>query len=294
MAGSIDIAAPTPLDYFASLVADDASLSLIEAAASLAQDDYPELDVQGVLDELDELAARIKRRIPSDATEVHRIRLLNRYFFAELGFAGNLNHTRDPDNSFVHRVLQTRRGIPVSLAVLYIELAQSLGLDACGVSFPGHFLVKIRLRSARRLGEVIIDPVNGRSMSREDLDEVLQPYKRAQGLTGDFDAPLGLFLQSASARDILARMLGNLKQIHMESADGRRLLQVQHRLVILLPDAAHERRDRGVTLARLGDYRSARTDLEFYLCERPQAEDAPVLRSLLEGWSTGAGRATDD
>ena len=136
---------PTALDYFAMLVADDASLSLVEAAASIAQDEHPQLDVQAVLAEIDALAAKLRRRVPADAVPLQRLRVLNRFFFHELGFAGNVNHYHDPRNSYLHEVLRSRRGIPITLAVLYIELAQQIGLRARGVSFPGHFLVKLRL-----------------------------------------------------------------------------------------------------------------------------------------------------
>src|SRR5580765_33078 len=214
MAGPMTFETPTALEYFATLVADDASLSLVEAAAAIAQDEFPQLDTQAVLAEIDALAARLKRRFPADAVPVQRLRWLNRFFFQELGFAGNVNHYYDPDNSYLHRVLDTRRGIPITLAILYVELASQIGLTARGVSFPGHFLIKLRMATGRQQGEVVIDPFTGHSLSREELDERLQPYRRQQGLEGDFDVPLGLFLQAATAREVIARMLRNLKEIH--------------------------------------------------------------------------------
>ncbi len=285
MPGPLRIAAPTPLEYFASLVADDASFSLTEAAVSIAQDEYPALDAQGVLDSIDELAQRLKRRIPGDAVPVQRLRFLNRYFFQELGFAGNVNDYYDQDNSYLHRVLETRRGIPITLAVLYIELATQVGLTARGVSFPGHFLVKLRMPK----GEVVIDPFSGHSLSREELDERLQPYRRSQGLTGDFEVPLGLFLQAAPPRDVVARMLRNLKEIHRTAEDWPRLLAVMNRLVVLLPQAWEERRDRGLTHAELGDYRAACDDLAAYLEHRPAADDHAALADRLRELRT-AGR----
>ncbi len=207
-----------------------------------------------MLAEIDALAARLLRRLPADAPTLHKLRLLNRYFFSELGFAGNLNNYYDPANSYLPQVLASRRGIPISLAVLYIEIANQIGLRARGVSFPGHFLVKLRVQGGAQAGEVVIDPLNGRSLSREQLDEMLQPYKRSHGLIGDFDMPLGLFLQEAPARDVIARMLRNLKEIHRSDEDWPRLLGVMHRLVILLPEAAEERRDRGLVWAELGQF----------------------------------------
>lgn len=273
MAAPFSIEVPTALAYFANLVADDASLSLTEAAVAIAQDEFPQLDTQSVLAELDTLADRLKRRIPADASSVHRLRFLNRYFFHELGFAGNLNDYYASGNSYVHEVLRTRHGIPISLAVIYLELAGQVGLVARGVAFPGHFLVKVRMPK----GEVVIDPFTGRSLSRDELDERLVPYKRRQGLQGEFDMPLGLFLQPASPREILARMLRNLKEIHRSAEDWPRLLAVQQRLVLLLPREWDEMRDRGLAQAELGIWDAAADDLDAYVAHSPLAEDRRAI-----------------
>jgi regulator of sirC expression with transglutaminase-like and TPR domain len=267
------IAIPTPLEYFASLVADDAHFALTEAAISLAQDEEPALDAQMVLAEIDAVAQTLRRRIPADAVPVQKLRFLNRYFFQELGFAGNVNDYYASANSYLHDVLRTRRGIPISLAVLYIELATQIGLTARGVSFPGHFLVKVKMPQ----GEVVIDPFTGQSLSRDELDERLLPYKRRQGLLGEFDMPLGLFLQSASPREVLARMLRNLKEIHRSAEDWPRLLAVQQRLVVLLPRDWDERRDRGLAQAELGVWDAAADDLDAYVAHSPQAEDRGAI-----------------
>lgn len=279
--GSLRFEAPTALEYFAALVAEDSSFSLLEAAVSIAQDDYPQLDPLSVLAEIDGLADRLKRRIPADAVALQKLRFLNRYFFQELGFSGNVNDYYDPRNSYLHQVLASRRGIPISLAMLYIEFAAQIGLDARGVSFPGHFLVKLRLHTGSQQGEVVIDPFTGHSLSREELDERLQPYRRQQGLEGDYEVPLGLFLQAAPARDVVARMLRNLKEIHRAAQDWPRLLAVQQRLVILLPEAWEERRDRGLASAELGQVGDAVGDIEAYLAHRPRADDARALRERL-------------
>ena len=274
---SLRFEAPTLLDYFAALVADDRQFSQLEAAIAVAQDDEPGLDVQSVLSQIDTLAARLVRRIAADTGALQKLRYLNRYFFQELGFAGNVNDYYDAHNSYLHRVLVTRRGIPITLALIYIEIAQQLGLAAFPVSFPGHFLVKLKMPD----GEVIIDPFNGQSLSREALDERLLPYRRQQGLVGEFEAPLGLFLQAASGRDVLARLLRNLKEIHRSAEDWPRLLAVQQRLVLLLPQAWEERRDRGLVLAESGDHSAAIDDLEAYVSHRPEADDAHALRERL-------------
>ena len=275
---SLRFEAPTLLDYFASLVADDRQFSQLEAAIAIAQDEEPSLDVQGVLSQIDTLAARLKQRIAADTGALQKLRYLNRYFFQELGFAGNVNDYHDPHNSYLHRVLATRRGIPITLALLYIEIAQQIGLDARPVSFPGHFLAKLKMPQ----GEVIIDPFSGQSLSREALEVRLAPYRWRQGLVGEFEAPLGLFLQTASGRDVLARMLRNLKEIHRSAERWPPLLGVQERLVVLLPEAWEERRDRALVLAELGQDIAAASDLQVYLDHRADAEDAHALRQRLD------------
>lgn len=283
MAGSLQFEAPSALGYFASLVADDASLPLLEAAVSIGQDEYPDLDIQSVLAEIDTLAERLRRRIPADAVPLQRLRWLNRFFFHELGFAGNVNDYYDPSNSYLHRVLATRRGIPITLAVLYVELATQVGLKARGVSFPGHFLIKLSLP----LGEAVVDPLSGQSLSRGELEERLEPYLdadsppgvEAAGALGD---PLALFLRPASSREILARMLRNLASIHRGHGDLLRLLQVQQRLVALQPDEWDWRRDRGETLAQLGQTEAAIDDLAEYLRRAHGAGDRGRVAARLE------------
>ncbi len=264
---------PTPLEYFASLVASDEHFPLLEAAASLAQDEYPGLDVEQVLGDVDQLIARLKRRIPADASAIARLRILNQFFYRDLNFAGNINNYYDPDNSYLSAVLRTRKGIPISLAVLWVEVAQAVNLNARGVAFPGHFLVKINLPK----GQVVIDPLNGNSLSREDLSERIEPYKRRSGLVDDFDVPMGLYLQPAQPRDIIARMLRNLKEIHKTQEDWTRLISVLDRLIVLQPDAWSDYRDRGLAHAELGHLQSAVPDLEMYLTKADDALDLDLI-----------------
>lgn len=265
------LARPTPLDYFATLVAEDKGLNLLEAAISLAQDEHPGLDVQAVLSEVDTLAGRLRRRITPDMAKPERLRLLTRFFHGELGFAGNLNNFYAADNSFVHRVLEMRRGIPITLAVLLLELAEQIGLAAAGIAFPGHFLIKFEIEG----GEVVVDPFNGQQLSRARLDERLAVFRQEQ------DIPLDLVLRAAAPREILARMLRNLKEIHRAANDWPRLLAVQQRLVVLLAGDAAERRDRGLALEAVGASAAAAEDFAFYLARHADAADAEALRKRL-------------
>ena len=270
---SLSLSAPTALEYFSSLVQSDEHFPLLEAAASLAQDEYPELDVQQVLGDVDQLLARLKRRLPADAAPLQRLRLLNQFFFHDLNFGGNVNDYYDPDNSYLNAVLRTRRGIPISLAVLWMELAQGLDLQVRGVGFPGHFMLKVTLPK----GQVVIDPFTGRSLTREDLSERIEPYKRSSGMIGDYDVPLGLYLQPATPRDIISRMLQNLKEVHQAQEDWQRLIAVQNRLIALLPEAWGEHRDRGLAHAEQGHAALAVGDLETYLAHVEDALDLDLI-----------------
>lgn len=275
---SLKLTVPTPLEYFSSLVASDRAFPLLEAAASLGQDDYPELSVQQVLNDVDQLLARINRRIPKDADALVRMQVLNRVLYRDLGFAANHNHFGDPDNSYLHCVLKTRLGIPVSLAVIWLELARGLGLEAYGLSFPGHFLVKVLLNE----GQVVIDPLSGQSQTQAALLEMLETFAEPPGVQHSVDRRLAPYLDAASPREILARMLRNLKHIHAAEEDWLRFLAVEDRLLILLPGAWSEYRDRGMAFAEAGFVDRAVSDLETYLAHAGSAPDRSAISMRAE------------
>ncbi|WP_118179622.1 SirB1 family protein [Paraburkholderia phosphatilytica] len=263
------------LDYFSALVAEDDGLPLTETALSLAQDAYPDVDLQATLAEIDELVVRLKRRMPEEVDLMQKVGIMNRFFFRELGFAGNVNDYYDPDNSHLNIVLKRRRGIPISLAVLYLEMAEQVGIPARGVSFPGHFLLRVTTPE----GEVMLDPTNGKSLSEPEMVEMLEPFVTSAG--DSISRALRMLLQPATQREVIARMLGNLKSIYLQTERWQRLLAVQERLVILLPQSIEEVRDRGFAYARLDYLRPALEDLERYLGDRPDADDATVVESQL-------------
>lgn len=279
----------TPLEYFATLVSESAeqeALPLTEAAIAIAQDNYPRLDLGAVQFELDRLAATLRARLPSDASMVHRLRSLNHYFYKELGFQGNRNDYYDPDNTYLNRVLERRRGIPISLAILYMEIGEQIGLPLRGVSFPGHFLVKLTVRS----GDIYLDPYTGQSLSREELEERLAQFLEARKMEVRADLALIPAIQEAPARDILVRMLRNLKGIYHDRRDFDRLLAVQQRLVILRPEAAEERRDRGLIYAQLECSRAALDDLNYYLKQQPDAAESEEIRRTIAILKEANGR----
>jgi regulator of sirC expression with transglutaminase-like and TPR domain len=277
---ALTFSAPTPLGYFASLVQSDEHFPLLEAAASLAQDEEPTIDVQQVLDDVERLLKRVTARMPDEADDLTRLAILTQVFYKDLGFGVNANNYFAPENSYLFEVLRTRRGIPISLAVIWLELARGLELQAQGISFPGHFLVKVALEG----GLVVLDPLTGESLGLDSLSERLSPYRDPADQTAapnldEGETPLGLYLQACPPRDMLARMLRNLKEIFRAQEDWPRMLQVQDRLVILLPEVWPERRDRGLVHAELGHVHEALQDLRLYLEAVPAGPDTVALRN---------------
>ena len=290
----------TPLEYFTTLVSppdDGEDIPLTEAALAIAQDVDPRLDLASAQSDIDRLAATLRARLPADAGQVHKLRLLNRFFFHELGFAGNANDYYDPANSYLSKVLERRRGIPISLAVLLMEVGEQIGLPLRGVSFPGHFLVKLKVRA----GDLYLDPMTGESLSREQLEERLSEFLEAARtsvaeaamprLDGEaFEMALSQALREATSREILTRMLRNLKGIYHGRNDYARLLEVQNRLVVLLPDQHEERRDRGLVYAQLECPRAALEDLTAYLNAAPDAPEAGEIRRTLDVLRDASGK----
>lgn len=209
----------SPLEYFRLLVAQPESIPLLEAAASIAMDAHPTLDLPGFLDTFDTMAVELARDCRGSRDDRERLERMLRFFQARHGFAGNFDDYYDPDNSYLHRVLATRRGIPITLAVLLVEWARGIGLDAHGVGFPGHFLVRVNLRA----GVAILDPFTGSL-----LDEGLLARMASRHAL-----PAERLLAPATASQILTRMLGNLHQIHKRRSDDAMREKVEARLRML-------------------------------------------------------------
>lgn len=254
----------------------DEDVSLAEGALWIAAGEYPGLNIDDYLGRLHEMAARLRGRLRADVATAEKLLALNHYLFDELGFSGNSDDFYDPRNSFLNEVIERRVGIPITLGVIYIEIGRRIGLGLHGISFPGHFLVKCALRD----GMVVLDPyAGGVSLGVEELQQRLQ----AAGSPGKVDdAILGHLLGAATNKEVLGRMLRNLKGIYIEGGDWLRALSASERVIALAPaDAGEEYRDRGSIYLQLECIRAALGDFGTYLKQCPGAADADAVRAQM-------------
>lgn len=269
------------LEEFAELLArDDSAIDLAHACLMIAQDAYPGLQVERYLGEIERMAIRLRARVAKIDPVEERVMALNQFLFEELGYRGNAEEYYDPRNSYLNEVMDRRTGIPITLAVLYMAVGRRIGLPLEGVSFPGHFLVRLRLRG----GMLVLDPFGGGApLSEHDLRERLQRVipKGATENVPVADLPLDQFLEPATPRQILARVLRNLKGIYREADQPQRMLEVLDRMLVVAPDSSAERRDRGLLYQRLECYRAALKDLQDYLEREPEAPDFEEVRARL-------------
>jgi regulator of sirC expression with transglutaminase-like and TPR domain len=222
---------------------------------------------------LDAIASVLRDRLPENSYPLKIIQTINQYLFEELRFTGNTRDYYDPRNSYLNEVLDRKLGIPLSLSILYLEIAQRLNFPMVGIGMPGHFLIRPNFEDAG----IFVDAFNqGEILFPEDCETRLQQvYQQPVKLDPAFLAPI-------SNRQILVRMLTNLKFIYVNHNHYEKALQVINSLLILLPDSETELRDRGLLYYQMGDGEHAIVDLETYLQLSPNAQDAPAIYQLLE------------
>ncbi len=236
---------------------------LATAALLIARLEYPHLDASLYLDRLDSMGRAAADRIgraPEDDARL-QVAALNDYLFEEEGFAGNRKHYDDPRNSFLNAVLDRRSGIPVTLALVYMEVARRAGLRVEGVNFPGHFLLRMPTRVPVAGDDVLIlDPFHrGAILSETDCRRLLRDHA---GADAEFEPAL---LAGATKLQILVRMLVNLKRIYVKMRSFPQGLAMTELLLALDPSALTELRDRGLLAYNLNDFPAALRDLEAYL-----------------------------
>lgn len=249
--------------------------ALATGALLIAAHACPTLDLEAVLARLQSMAETVRSRLRPDISATETLIALNHFLFDELGFRGNAGDYYDPRNSYLNEVLERRLGIPISLAVLYIDLGRRLGLALDGISFPAHFLVRCRLRG----GVVFLDPFHrGASLSEAELRRRLAGGEGAPAVD---EARLQAALRPATVPEILARMLRNLRAIHLHAGDAAEALWAADRIVFLLPDAAADVRDRGRLYLDLECFRAALADFRRYLELAPAAAAAEGVPAIV-------------
>ena len=266
------------LESFAQVVeGEDVRIDLAQACLMIAQDAYPSLDVERYLGEIERMAIRLRSRMPQTCGAEERIVALNQFLYEDLGYWGNTDDYYDPRNSYLNQVIDRKTGIPITMSILYMEVGRRVGLPLEGVSFPGHFLVRVRLRG----GMLVLDPFAGGAPQseaelRERLQRVIPPAVTDNVPVADL--PLDQFLEPASKRQILSRVLRNLKGIYREADKPDRMLEVLNRMLVVTPEANAELRDRGYVYQRLECWRPALKDLTDYAQREPDAPDLDDVR----------------
>jgi regulator of sirC expression with transglutaminase-like and TPR domain len=249
------------LEAFGQLIArDDARIDLARACLMIAQDAYPGSMSERYLGAIERMAIRLRAAMPQNVSAEERVVALNKFLYEDEGFWGNTDDYYDPRNSYLNEVIDRKTGIPITLSILYMELGRRIGLPLEGVSFPGHFLVRLKLRG----GVLVLDPFSGGAPQSED--DLRKRVKRVipDGVADDLPAaelPLDQFLEPATNRQILSRVLRNLKGIYREIDKPERMLDVLNRMLLVTPGASAELRERGLVYHRLECYRAALQDL---------------------------------
>jgi regulator of sirC expression with transglutaminase-like and TPR domain len=256
---------------FSSLTARE-PVPLARGALLIAKEEYPDLDVEKYLDQIAELTAEAEPIVQAGSDTIEKVQLLSEFLYARKGFDGNRDAFGDPRNSFLNDVLERRVGIPITLAVLYIEIGRRLGLNLFGVSFPAHFLVK----AVDERGELIIDPFNSGSIL--GLDEIKARLTQIYGQPVELNPAM---LKSVGARQILGRMLRNLKNIYASGADWPRSLAALDRILLLEPRAVDELLERAVVYERLECFGPALDDFQSFINQAPDHPNAEGAREAV-------------
>jgi regulator of sirC expression with transglutaminase-like and TPR domain len=250
----------------------DEDIDLAAATLQIARREYPDLDPIHYLHRLDDMAAACRAPSPGAVPEV--LEAMNGYLFGAYGLRGDLQTFNDPRNSFLNQVLDRKLGIPISLSLVYMEIGARLGLEIRGISFPGHFLVRVGDSEAG----LVLDPfAGGAVLDRKELRRRLLNYPAEQRRGWDLEQ----LLVPASRREILARMLRNLKAIYVNRKDFRRALEIVNMMLDLYPEAAGELRDRALIYDQMDCLHAAIESYEQYLDLCPDAEETEYVRDRL-------------
>ena len=250
----------------------DAHIDLARAALLVAAENDPTLDVDAEMARLEQWAGELGRRIDPSWNNLQRLARLRTFMYEDLGFKGDVRGYYSPANSLLHSVMSRRLGIPLTLSIVFMEIGWRIGVPFEGVGFPGHFLVRL----TGEPGDLLLDPYDhGASVHEEDCRRMIQ---LTTGGTVPYDPSM---IRSLGKRDMIARLLFNLKVSCLKTNDDAGALSAVERLLLLHPNEPPELRDRGLLLYRMDRYRDARSSLEAYLRARPDALDREVIERHL-------------
>lgn len=262
--------------FYQEIHQSEEQIDLARAALYIAQEEYPTLDPAEYLNALDTMAAEVGERLGEQRYPLRIVQTINEYLYDDLGFTGNSSDYYDPRNSFLNQAIDRRTGIPITLSLVYLEIARRLDFPMLGIGMPGHFLIRPDFEEAG----IFVDAFNrGEVLFPADCEQRLSLiYGRAVQLQPEFLEPIG-------AKQFLARMLTNLKAIYLNRGEAQKCLAAIERILLLFPDAPVELRDRGLFYYQTGEWTQARQDLESYLSILPHAEDSSVIRQILDRMS---------
>ncbi len=248
-------------------------VDLAKAALYIAQEEYPDLDITDHLELLDQMAEALKRRLPATTYPLKIIRAVNQFLFDELNFSGNTVDYYDPRNSFLNDVLHRRVGIPITLSLVYLELAKRINFPMIGVGMPGHFLIRPTVDEMA----IFVDPFHqGEVLFEQDCRD------RFQQTFGDGAKLNPTHLSPISPTAFVVRILTNLKMIYLQQRNVPKAMDAINRILLIYPEAVGEWRDRGLIHYQQGQLDKALLDLERYLYESPDASDAYEIRRVLQ------------
>lgn len=263
---------PNVRDLFTDMLSrSDGDIELDTASLLIAKEEYPGLSVGDYLDRLDSMSEDIKSVLSADYGPSDVIERMNEYLFEKHGFSGNTEDYYDPKNSYLSDVLDRKTGIPITLSIIYMEIGKRLGVQLHGLGMPGHLIVGYRFQDELKL----VDPFNrGVSLTMQECQERVRAMTNGGPFRLEFLRPMG-------NKQMLWRMLNNLKGIYIRSVDFKRAVSVMDRMILITPGSATLMRDRGLIKYRMESLTGATEDLEQYLRLSPNAWDATEVKQLI-------------
>ncbi len=255
----------------------DGNFDLALGALLIASTDDPDIDIDGARANLHRMAEAAKSRIPADANALQQLNAVTDLLFGVIGFSGNRDDYYDPRNSYLNQVLERRLGIPITLATLCIAVGRRAGVPLLGIGMPGHFLIRHRDEP-----NFYVDTFNGGLLLNQDECGALM--RRAAGDSARLEAH---HLDPVTPRDILARILRNLKAIYWDREEFDRCITTIGALMAVLPGRPEEQRDRGVVHLKAGNHRESAADFAAYIAAAPEAPDVSTVRNALARLRSG-------